>query len=296
MASVTLERATRFTWNSRITKRDYDISLARPVPLLATGKVPSGCPIVILLDSSGTFGTALERLSMYAPTGALQSAVLVGVGYAGDYSAIMKARTRDFTPPTPAGVHPELASLMGTEFGGAEAFLAGLLDELIPEILTRAPEAAAGRVILHGFSLGGLFAAYALLSRPEAFEVVSLASPSLWWNDFAVLDMLPEFKRRLALAKSVPRVVVGAGALEQDEPRQAPDGVDLTSFREAVRRARSIDAAREFAETLADAGFPEVQFVLFAAEDHAGALTAGTGRAIGFALRVEPEVADGSRH
>lgn len=79
-------------------------------------------------------------------------------------------------------------------------------------------------------------------------------------------------------------VLVGGGALEQREPKAAPPGMDLECLRTTVRTARMVAAAREFAEDLSTLSLGEVRFIAFAMEDYGGALTAGTGRAIGFAL------------
>lgn len=285
MPTATLERAERFTVTAATTGRSYVISLARPLPLLGTGKPPESCPILFVLDSSLTFGTAVERSSMYSAMGLLESAVIVGVGYPGDVFEGLKARTVDFTPETPSDARNPMTFLTGTEYGGADAFLAFLIDELAPAVRDRVPEASADRLMLHGFSLGGLFAAYALLKRPEAFEVFSITAASLWWNDFAVLNERPHFVERLAATEARPRVLVGVGATEQDEPQSAPPGIDLEELRATIRWVRMVDAAREFAEELATLPLGEVQYVAFEGEDHAGSLTAGTGRAVSFALR-----------
>ncbi|WP_162935722.1 alpha/beta hydrolase [Tsuneonella amylolytica] len=286
MPTATLERAERFSIEAAQTGRSFDISLARPLPLLATGRSPENCPILFVLDSSLTFGTAVERVSMYSAMGALHSAVIVGVGYAGGVFDSLQARTVDFTPETPRDARNPMTSLTGTEYGGADAFLAFLIDELAPAVRDRVPEASADRLMLHGFSLGGLFAAYALLKRPEAFEVFSIIAPSLWWNEFAVLKERQQFVKRLAETSARPRVLVGVGSTEQDDPQTAPAGLDLEDLRATIRWVRMVDAAREFAEDLSTLPLGEVQYVAFEGEDHAGSLTAGTGRAMSFALKL----------
>lgn len=288
MPTVTLEHAQRFEMMAKGSGRVFDIAMHRPLALAATGAIDQNCPVLIVLDSALTFGTAVERSSMYAALGQLKSAIVVGVGYPGDVFAGLKARTLDLTPKTPAGTHAEMAPMIGTEFGGADDFLDFLLDELVPSIRQRAPEASESRLILHGFSLAGLFSAYALLTRPAAFETVSIIAPSLWWNGFAVLRHLPAFGARIKAEGRSPRVLVGVGALEQAEPDAAPPGLDLEQLRETVRAARMVDAAREFADALRDQGVADVEFACFADEGHAGALTAGTGRAVSFALRLTP--------
>ena len=287
MATATLERAHRFSLQSKRSGTTYDIAYAPPLASPATGNPPQDCPIFIALDSSLTFGTALERSSMYAAMGVLRPSVVVGVGYPGDVFASLTARTVDFTPETPAGKHAEMAGLIGSDYGGADAFLDFLLDELLPAVRARCPEASQDRVILHGFSLGGLFSAYALMTRPEAFEAVSIVAPSLWWNDFDVMQRLPKLANRLAETGARPDVLVAVGALEQRLPDRAPPGLSLADLRAKVMEARMVDAAREIADALRHMPIGEIHYAEFADEDHAGALVAGTSRAISFTLRPQ---------
>jgi predicted alpha/beta superfamily hydrolase len=284
MPTATLAATERFSVTARSNGRRFEISVARPLPLRATRKPPEHCPILFVLDAELAFGTAVERTSMYAGMGKLESAVIVGIGYPGDVFDNLKARCFDFTPQTPPDAHRDLAGILGGEYGGADNFLTFLIDELAPLVRARVPEASSSRVMLHGYSLGGLFAAHALLSRPEAFETVSIIAPALWWNDFAMLRKREQFVERLRATGARPHVLVGVGALEQEEPKTAPAGVDLEDLRATVRAARMVDAAREFANELSTLPLGEVQFIAFEHEDHPGALTAGTGRAIGFAL------------
>jgi predicted alpha/beta superfamily hydrolase len=37
--------------------------------------------------------------------------------------------------------------------------------------------------VLVGHSLGGLFAVYALMTRPDVFQGYIAISPALWWDD-----------------------------------------------------------------------------------------------------------------
>jgi uncharacterized protein len=286
MPTVTLERAQRFTMTSDRSGRTYDIAYAPPLPSPITGQAPEDCPILIVLDSSLTFGTALERSSMYAAMGMIRPAVVVGVGYPGDVFASLHARTVDFTPETPAGTHAEMAPMIGTEFGGADDFFAFLIDELAPAIRARCPEASPNRIILHGFSLAALFSAYALMTHPDAFEAISIVAPSLWWNDFAVLKRLPDLRQRLAATGARPDVLLAVGAREQDLPERAPPGFSLEDLQAKVREARMVDAARDLAAALRDLPIGRFEYAEFDGEDHAGALTAGTGRAISFTLAL----------
>jgi hypothetical protein len=278
MPTSILSSAVMFPMTAKATGHDFAISLARPL-----AQVPDS-PIFIVLDAGITFGTAAEAAIYRGALGALTPAVIVGVGYDADILATMRLRTRDMTPVTPVDKYPEMAPMMGTEFGGADAFLAFILDELIPEVRRRAPEASETRRILFGHSLGGLFAAHALLKRPDAFEVFAASSPSLWWNDFATLKLLDGFAGRLAETDAKPRVLIDIAATEQDPPTKAAPGMTLEATQARIREARMVDSAREFAEAMKAFPLAELKYVCFDDEDHASVVPAAVGRAVTFAL------------
>jgi ferri-bacillibactin esterase len=278
----TLAHAVRFNIQSKATGRSYAICLARPTAL--PGSILSNCPILVVLDSDLTFGTAVESSSLRALMGQIQPAVIVGIGYDADLLSMTRLRTKDLTTPADEGKYPEMAPLIGTEYGGADAFLEFLVDELTPDIRTRSPEASATRTILFGHSLSGLFTVHALMTRPEAFETFAANSPSLWWNDFAVLKRLQSLREKLKDRSARPRVLISVGELEQKDPMTAPPGVDLKAMQARVRDARMVDAARELATTLQNFEFAQVQFVCFAHEDHESVLAAAVGRCVTFAL------------
>jgi predicted alpha/beta superfamily hydrolase len=278
MPTSILSRAETFPMTAKASGHDFSISLARPL-----AQVPNS-PIFIVLDAGITFGTAAEAAIYRGAMGALVPAVVVGVGYDADILATMRLRTRDMTPLTAADKYPEMAPMMGTEFGGADAFLSFILDELIPEVRRRAPEASETRRILFGHSLGGLFTAHALLTRPDAFETFAASSPSLWWNDFATLKLLDGFARRLAETGAKPRVLIDIAATEQDPPQRAAPGMTLEVTQARVREARMVDSAREFAEALKAFSLAELKYVCFDDEDHASVVPAAVGRAVTFAL------------
>ena len=283
MPSPTLASATRFDITSKSTGRSYWISLYRPAAPLA-GSVEN-CPIVFLLDGDLTFGTAVEVVAFRTLFGQLEPAIIVGVAYDSDLLNMARLRTKDLTPPAPADKYPEMAGMIGTDYGGSDAFLEFLTDELAPAVRARAPEASNTRLAIFGHSLGGLLVAYALMRRPEAFETFLANSPALWWNDNSILALIPDALRKMATLSARPRVHIGVGALEQEEPTAAPPGVDLEGVKRRVREARMVDAAREFADSLRYAKLPELKFVAFDDEDHGSVLAAAVGRALSFALR-----------
>lgn len=283
MPTSILAACQSFTLTSKRTGRDYLVSLSRPLAGPG-GARPGDCPILFVLDSGITFGTAVESTAMRAPTGLVEPSVILGVGYDADLASVMRLRTADLTPPAPADKYPEMAAAMGSEYGGADAFLDVLLGELVPAVRERAPEASPTRRVLYGHSLGGLFAAHALLTRPESFETFAVSSPSLWWNDFAILGQLAGFADILKARGSRPRVLVSVAAGEQDPPPVAQPGMTLEATRERVAQARMVDAAREFAQALKAFELGKLAFACFQDEDHASVVQASVARAITFAL------------
>jgi predicted alpha/beta superfamily hydrolase len=160
---------------------------------------------------------------------------------------------------------------------------------LMPEIAARHPRTDGGERILFGHSLGGLFAANALLTRPDSFSSFLISSPSLWWDSFSILQKLPAFNQRLRALSSQPRVFIDVGGKEQDLPKSVPEGLGVTleQAHAQVRAARMVDAAKEFAEALGNAGVVELRHIAFAEDDHVSVAPAAILHGMRFALRHE---------
>ncbi|MFM8356792.1 MAG: alpha/beta hydrolase, partial [Gammaproteobacteria bacterium] len=122
-------------------------------------------------------------------------------------------RFRDFTPrawtlPGPFAVDNPMARL-GT--GGADRFISAIVDEMLPEVRARLPIDDA-RVGVCGWSLSGLCAAHAWLSRPEVFSDLVAISPSLWWHDAVILTA------PIPTRPASHRAVITAGQHEEGDP------------------------------------------------------------------------------
>ncbi len=140
-------------------------------------------PVIYLLDGGldGDFlpVVGVEHFSSFPWVGRLKPSIIVGIA--------STDRTHDFTPPT---AFAEERALLPAS-GGAAAFIRFLKDELQPYV-ERQYRTAPSRTII-GESLGGLLAANILLTEPGLFDRYIIISPSLWWNDGALLKMpVPE--------------------------------------------------------------------------------------------------------
>lgn len=272
MGTSTIERIERFVLAASGKKgTEYSISIFLPTRMSAD---VGSKRVLFVLDADMVMGMVSEIVESASTVGEIEPAIVVGIGYGGDLMQMAKLRTKDFTPPLdPANsVNADaLVSLIGNDRGGAERFLSFILDELSPEIVRRYPQASITGNLILGHSLGGLFVSYALLNRPEAFSSFLISSPSLWWDDFAVLGDLLDLPSKLNERKSNPTVFIGVGALEQDIPQRPPAtalaGIDLKTIQALVANARMVDAAQEFSEALHGAGLPN-KFSVFEERTH----------------------------
>jgi predicted alpha/beta superfamily hydrolase len=126
----------------------------------------------------------------------------------------------DFSPPGEGYAPPGLAGERWTALAPlpefphkADAFLGLLVDELRPRLA--AEYRFSGEHALFGHSAGGMFAAYALFTRPESFQKMIIGSPYLEGVAGAV------FKAEAAYAENHQDldadVFLAAGEKEADE-------------------------------------------------------------------------------
>lgn len=281
---VTLQGAVQFEMTSKISGRTYRVSVARPL----APPPPEGYPVVVVTDANLTFPLAATTAMALAISGD-KAALVVGVGYAADDPMTpMIMRTRDLTPtPPPEGQSiPELPPTTPENFGGAVEFRRFLVEELRPAIAA-AYETNPDDQTLYGHSLGGLFALSVLFADPGAFRTYAVSSPSIWWNDRAILAGEAAFAARVTAGEIAPRVVVMIGATEQDPPQTPRGPISLEDARRMIAEAKMVDNARELGERLVALKGPgyKAAFQSFEAEDHMSVVPASIARAFTFALR-----------
>jgi hypothetical protein len=95
-------------------------------------------------------------------------------------------RDRDFTP---TAFKTRWGSSGG---GGGPAFLQFIEQEVIPFVEKRYP--VKSNRTLYGYSYGGLFASYVLLTKPGLFQKILIGSPSLFADEGVILrKFLPDY-------------------------------------------------------------------------------------------------------
>ncbi|WP_346362439.1 alpha/beta hydrolase-fold protein [Bosea sp. (in: a-proteobacteria)] len=223
-----------------------------------------GFPVLILADGDALFPTALSaaRLQAGRPevTG-VRPAVILGIGYPGAAPFDAERRRRDLLPTD----------------GGADRFLDLIEGEILAQVERLAPIDRA-RLSLAGHSFGGLFALHALFARPGLFRSHVAGSPSIWWEERAILETRERFLSSPAAA-SPPRLLITVGGQEQsgDEQRDPQRAARL-------RMARMLDNAAEMAGALAASGRVACEHVVFPGENHISVLPAMLSRAVAFTL------------
>jgi len=280
---VTTQWSTQFDMASDISGRTYRIFMFEP-PLPAP---EAGYPLLVVLDGNMTFQIAAAMAAMYAFSGV--PVLVVGVGYAASPLEIQLLRFRDLTPPTPAeGVlrRPGIPPLGPEHYGGAGEFR-GFLTEELRLALAAAHKVDPSREALFGYSLGGLFVLDTLFKHPDAYSRYIAASPSIWWNDCAVLKEEAGFARRVEAGTAAPRVLISVGDREQLAPTRLPPGMSLEDLEALIAEGRIVDNAWELATRLGRItgdGYASC-FHAFENEDHLTCLAAAVGRALDFATR-----------
>jgi uncharacterized protein len=133
-------------------------------------------PVMFVLDPEWNAEHAASTAHFLAANNRMPDMIVVGVG--------STDRNRDFTPTS---------SSAAPNSGGASAFLDRLEQEVIPAI-DEHYRTHAMRVLV-GHSLGGMFATWAMIERPQLFRGVIALDPSMWWDNRVVarqtLEKLP---------------------------------------------------------------------------------------------------------
>ncbi len=202
-----------FVMRSPIVQREYEIMVALPRGYAESDRKH---PVLFVLDANGMFPVAVETARFLTFDRSMkEEPITVGIGYpVGRYRNTLPHRTRDFTP-TP---DPEWIVGLGQRHGfspdgsgGAAAFLQFLAKEIIPLVEQRY-RIDGRRRALHGYSMGGLFAFYALFQQPGLFESYLIGAPFLTWDKSAAW----KFEQAFAATKQdLPaRVFLSVGSLD----------------------------------------------------------------------------------
>ena len=243
MAEVTVPNSQHWTHDSAVSGARYRVSLTTP---LFPAKGP--LPLLVMLDGDTMLLTATEtaRTISVSTMGALGPVAFLGimrdVPLGLEY---MSTRFRDFTPRTWELPGPFAADsgIINHGTGGADDLLATIIDGILPEVQSHI-DVDRSRIGVCGWSLSGLFAAHAWLTRPDVFADLVAISPSLWWDDASILS------RPITPRPTGHRAVVTAGEHEEGDLTHVwPQGYFNIDNRDTIVAQRALAAMRTNAET-----------------------------------------------
>jgi predicted alpha/beta superfamily hydrolase len=149
-------------------------------------------PVLYVLDANVCFGMAAESVWSLMLGKEIPDMLVVGIGYRiRDIDDWSNRRTYDFTPTPHVGIPGS---------GGAEMFVSTLKNDIMP-FLEESYRVDLNDSAIFGYSLGGLFAMFALLFEPGLFSRYVAGSPALHWDDgiiFEYEDSLATSRRQLS--------------------------------------------------------------------------------------------------
>lgn len=171
-----------FEIKSKYTKHDYLIQISVP-----EGEAPSeGFPVLYLLDGNAAFDSAAniaKSIGGGANRLGLSPVVIVAIGYPQQNSFDVAKRALNYTPKASA----EFQKQAKYAYGGADQFIQFIEKELKPAIHAKI-KVNPQQQSLFGHSFGGLFVLHTFFSRPQMFQRYIAASPSLWFDNYALLN------------------------------------------------------------------------------------------------------------
>ncbi|WP_232819947.1 alpha/beta hydrolase [Aliidiomarina celeris] len=129
-------------------------------------------PLLLVMDGSTQFNHIAGNIEFLSTFAEIPDMIVVGVS--------ANSRLLNFT-------HTELEQFAGRS-GGAENYTKFVFEELLPKL--REDYRIAPHVTVTGHSLSGLYTAYLALNHTDRIQAAISISPSLWWDDFAIVNDL----------------------------------------------------------------------------------------------------------
>ncbi len=166
-------------------------------------------PVIYTTDAPYSFPTLIGAIRNPMYSGAMEEAIIVSVAYSLDSKGV-NSRVRDYTPAQ--------ADSWKMETGNADAHIKFFKSDIFPFIESKYRTDTNKRIFI-GHSLGGLFGAYALFEYPDTFSSYILGSPSVWFNNYYLLQIKP---RKVS---SKTNVYLSVGSLETPEFGEREDMV-----------------------------------------------------------------------
>lgn len=225
------EQNQEFTISSKFHEQDYLIQVYKP-----KAEAPKdGYEVVYILDGNATFPYAsLKAQGMDKNSRANKTPpLIVAIGYTSKELFDVKSRSFDYTPPYNGELKfPENRGSSQFTQGGADKFYSFIQKQLKLVIEENYP-INTKKQTLFGHSYGGLFTLYAFLNHNEDFQNFIAASPSIWWNDFFILNQL---KNKNLEVKNPTRLYLSVGEIENKEKNPS----DIETFSSYLKNTQNL--------------------------------------------------------
>jgi len=236
-------------------------------------------PVLWVLDAPLIMRSVVGLLDVLVIGNLAPEMIVVGIGSAPEEGlAGVGRRVMDFSPPGKGYAPPGVAGARWSALvplpdfpHKADAFLSLLVDDIRPKLA--AEYRFSGEHALLGHSAGGMFAAYSLFTRPDAFQKMIIGSPYLEGVDGAVFAAEARFAAGHKDMKA--RVFLAAGEKEAEEYFVALSG----NLESTVRLSRNL-LARHYPSL-------ELSTRIFAGKDHYTVLPEVIVNGIGYLWREE---------
>ncbi|RZG04380.1 alpha/beta hydrolase [Pseudoalteromonas sp. CO348] len=169
-------------------------------------------PLIIRTDGNFNLARWDEVLSSLAEQGRVEDAILVSI----PNQFWTETRNRDLVPPyarqdVAIEARPESDNDPAI-FGRADRFLQFVESELLPYL--EANYSINDNRVLSGFSAGGSFVLYTMVTKPVLFDGYFAFSPAAWYDDSVVVK---EFAKSLANIQGKPKYIyLSIGGAEND--------------------------------------------------------------------------------
>ncbi|NML64643.1 alpha/beta hydrolase [Hymenobacter sp. RP-2-7] len=203
---VTIPQSEHRVVQSKVAGHPYDVYVHLPAGY--SPAATASYPVLYVVDGDNDFAPTLEYLGLLMAEYHIPEPLVVAIGDGGPIGSPGNQRTRDFTPTA-------TADRPGS--GGAPAFLGFIEQELFP-LIEKNYRADPARRTYYGYSLGGLFGAYVLFSKPTLFQNILLGSPALGYDSGQLFELEKAYH---ATHAALPvHVFMEVGALEPPSQQQ----------------------------------------------------------------------------
>jgi predicted alpha/beta superfamily hydrolase len=270
--------------NGRAYRLFVSIPTRRPTP-------PEGHAVVYLIDGNLHFGIAVDTARIQACWPDVIDPVVVGIGYPTDsVSTALDLRMIDLTTPiSEERLKKGFIAKMprpSEGFGGMDNYFRVIEEEVKPRVEAMVAINRQEQVLM-GHSLGGLTTLHALFRHTATFQQFVAISPSIWFNDCAVLAHEAAFSDQVRSGQVKARALISVGGLESTFRFVAGLPAGEQDFRDMTEECRMVPNTTELGDRLAALASPgfHVETVVHEGDDHNMVPPAGIARGVRFAFR-----------